>query len=290
MSSEFAISVKNISKRFEMYANPKHRLYQMLSFGHRTFFKEFWALNGVTFDVKRGETLGILGRNGEGKSTLLQIIAGTLTATSGSVEVNGKPAALLELGAGFNPEFTGRENVYLSGIILGMTRSEMDQKFPEIEAFADIGEHIDQPVKTYSSGMYVRLAFAVQACIKPEVLIVDEALSVGDEKFQRKCFDYIESLRAQGCSIILVTHSTSTVEKFCQRAILLRKGRVEAIGSAKEIIDQYHALLYSDEKTYLRYLNNIAKNTNKSADAPVKKARTLSLPMRAQSRNKPKAT
>ena len=272
MSSEFAISVKNISKRFEMYANPKHRLYQMLSFGHRTFFKEFWALNGVTFDVKRGETLGILGRNGEGKSTLLQIIAGTLTATSGSVEVNGKLAALLELGAGFNPEFTGRENVYLSGIILGMTRSEMDQKFPEIEAFADIGEHIDQPVKTYSSGMYVRLAFAVQACIKPEVLIVDEALSVGDEKFQRKCFDYIESLRAQGCSIILVTHSTSTVEKFCQRAILLRKGRVEAIGSAKEIIDQYHALLYSDEKTYLRYLNNIAKNTNKSADAPVKES------------------
>lgn len=261
MSSEFAISVKNISKRFEMYANPKHRLYQMLSFGRRTFFKEFWALNGVSFDVKRGETLGILGRNGEGKSTLLQIIAGTLTATSGSVEVNGKLAALLELGAGFNPEFTGRENVYLSGIILGMTQAEMNDKFPEIEAFADIGEHIDQPVKTYSSGMYVRLAFAVQACIKPEVLIVDEALSVGDEKFQRKCFDYIETLRAQGCSIILVTHSTSTVEKFCQRAILLRKGRVEAIGTAKEIIDQYHALLYSDEKTYLRYLNNIAKNT-----------------------------
>lgn len=270
MSSEFAISVKNISKRFEMYANPKHRLYQMLSFGRRKFFKEFWALNGVSFDIKRGETLGILGRNGEGKSTLLQIIAGTLTATSGSIEVNGKLAALLELGAGFNPEFTGRENVYLSGIILGMTRGEMGQKFPEIEAFADIGEHIDQPVKTYSSGMYVRLAFAVQACIKPEILIIDEALSVGDEKFQRKCFDYIESLRAQGCSIILVTHSTSTVEKFCQRAILLRKGRVEAIGSAKEIIDQYHALLYSDEKTYLRYLNNIAKSTNKPADAPVK--------------------
>lgn len=270
MSSEFAISVKNISKRFEMYSNPKHRLYQMLSFGRRTFFKEFWALNGVSFDVKRGETLGILGRNGEGKSTLLQIIAGTLTPTSGEVEVNGKLAALLELGAGFNPEFTGRENVYLSGIILGMTHNEMEKKFPEIEAFADIGDHIDQPVKTYSSGMYVRLAFAVQACIKPEVLIIDEALSVGDEKFQRKCFDYIESLRAEGCSIILVTHSTSTVEKFCQRAILLRKGRVESIGTSKEIIDQYHALLYSDEKTYLRYLNSMAKNTSATADALTK--------------------
>ena len=267
MSSDYAISVKNISKCFEMYANPKHRLYQMLSFGRRKYFKEFWALNDVSFDVKRGETLGILGRNGNGKSTLLQIIAGTLAATSGSVSINGKLAALLELGAGFNPEYTGRENVYLSGIILGISRREMDEKFQEIESFADIGIHIDQPVKTYSSGMYVRLAFAVQACIKPEVLIIDEALSVGDEKFQRKCFDYIESLRSQGCSIILVTHSTSTVEKFCQRAILLKNGKVEAIGSAKEIIDQYHALLYSDDKAYLRYLNSIAKNTDKNIDS-----------------------
>jgi len=269
MSSDLAISVKNISKRYEMYANPKHRLYQMLSLGRRTFFKEFWALQNISFDVKRGETLGILGRNGGGKSTLLQIIAGTLNSTTGSVEVHGKLAALLELGAGFNPEFTGRENVYLSGVILGFTYEEMDQKFSEIESFADIGQHIDQPVKTYSSGMYVRLAFAVQACIKPDVLIVDEALSVGDEKFQRKCFDYIEALREQGCSIIIVTHSTSTVEKFCQRAILLKKGRLEAIGSAKEIIDQYHALLYSDEKTYLRYLNTISKKEEVEAQALV---------------------
>lgn len=266
MSFENAISIHNVSKCYEMYDNPKYRLYQMLSFGRRNFFKEFWALKNISFDVKRGETLGILGRNGSGKSTLLQIIAGTLNPTSGSVIVNGKLAALLELGAGFNPEFTGRENVYLSGTILGFTHSEMEKNFSEIEAFADIGAHIDQPIKTYSSGMYVRLAFAVQACIKPDVLIVDEALSVGDEKFQRKCFDYIESLRQNGCSIIIVTHSTSTVEKFCQRAVLINKGNLEAVGSAKEIIDQYHALLYSDEKTYLRYINNAHKENQSNVN------------------------
>ncbi|PSV19658.1 ABC transporter ATP-binding protein, partial [Photobacterium kishitanii] len=257
MSSNIAISVNNVSKRYEMYNAPHHRLLQMVSLGKKQYFKPFWALNNISFDIKKGETVGILGRNGSGKSTLLQIIAGTLTPTSGCVEVNGKLAALLELGSGFNPEFTGRENVYLNGAILGFTHGEMDAKFDEIVKFADIGEHIEQPVKTYSSGMYVRLAFAVQACIKPDILIVDEALSVGDEKFQRKCFDYIESLRKGGCSILIVTHSTATVEKFCQRAILIHKGDVQGIGEAKEIVDQYYALLYSDEKAYLRYLNNL---------------------------------
>lgn len=253
MSSEIAISVTGVSKRYEMYSEPQDRLLQFLSRGKRQYFKEFWALRDVTFSVKKGETIGILGRNGSGKSTLLQIIAGTLAPTSGEVRTSGVIAALLELGSGFSPEFTGRENIYLNGSILGFSKAEMDDRFHEIAAFADIGEHLDQPIKTYSSGMTVRLAFAVQACVSPQVLIVDEALSVGDEKFQRKCFDYIERLREGGCSILLVTHSTATVEKFCQRGILLHKGVVHGIGPAKEIVDQYHALLYSDEKAYIRY-------------------------------------
>lgn len=255
MSSEIVISVREVSKRYEMYSQPRDRLLQFFSFGRRQYFKEFWALRSVSFDVKKGETVGILGRNGSGKSTLLQIIAGTLAPTSGVVHKSGVLAALLELGSGFNPEFTGRENVYLNGSILGFSAEEMDARFDDIAAFADIGEHLDQQVKTYSSGMTVRLAFAVQACVSPQILIVDEALSVGDEKFQRKCFDYIERLREGGCSILLVTHSTATVEKFCQRGVLLHKGVVHGIGPAKEIVDQYHALLYSDEKAYIRYLH-----------------------------------
>ncbi|MFT3761089.1 MAG: ABC transporter ATP-binding protein [Pseudoxanthomonas sp.] len=256
MSSDVAISIANVSKCFEMYDKPRDRLKQFFAPSGRKYYKEFWALNNVSFDVGRGETIGILGRNGSGKSTLLQIIAGTLAPTAGEVQVNGLLAALLELGSGFNPEFTGRENVYLNGAVLGFTRERMEEKFADIEAFADIGEHMDQPVRTYSSGMYVRLAFAVQACVEPQLLIVDEALSVGDEKFQRKCFDYIEGLRARGCAILIVTHATATVEKFCQRAVLLHKGRMHGIGDAKTIIDQYHALLYSDEKAYLRFINS----------------------------------
>ncbi len=255
MSSEIAIAVNGLSKRYEMYSQPRDRLFQFFSLGRRQYFKEFWALRDVDFTVNKGEAIGILGRNGSGKSTLLQIIAGTLAPTSGEVKTSGVLAALLELGSGFNPEFTGRENVYLNGSILGFSKAQMDQRFDTIASFADIGEHLDQPIKTYSSGMAVRLAFAVQACVSPQVLIVDEALSVGDEKFQRKCFDYIGRLREGGCSILLVTHSTATVEKFCQRGILLHKGVVHGIGPAKEIVDQYHALLYSDERAYLRYQN-----------------------------------
>jgi len=253
MSSEVAISVNNISKKYEMYTQPRDRLLQFFSLGRRQYFKEFWALRNISFTVNKGETVGILGRNGSGKSTLLQIIAGTLVPTIGEVHTHGVLAALLELGSGFNPEFSGRENIYLNGAILGFSKEEMDARFDEITSFADIGEHLDQPVKTYSSGMAVRLAFAVQACVSPQILIVDEALAVGDEKFQRKCFDYIERLRSEGCSILLVTHSTATVEKFCQRGILIHKGEMHGIGPAKEIVDQYHALIYSDEKAYLRY-------------------------------------
>lgn len=255
MSSEPAVEVRGLSKRYEMYASPQDRLRQFLSFGKRTYYQEFWALRDVSFRVEPGETFGILGRNGSGKSTLLQIVAGTLSPTLGEVSTQGLLTALLELGAGFNLEFTGRENVYLSGSLLGFKREEIDALFDTIAGFADIGPHLDQPVKTYSSGMYVRLAFAVQACVDPQILIVDEALSVGDEKFQRKCFEHIEKLRANGCAILLVTHSTHTVEKFCRRAALLHQGSLHGVGSAKDIVDQYHALLYSDEKAYLRFLN-----------------------------------
>ena len=174
-------------------------------------FKEFWALRDVSFSINRGETVGIIGRNGAGKSTLLQMICGTLTPTVGDIEVNGRVAALLELGAGFNPEFSGRDNVYLNGSVLGLSKSEIDKKFQEILDFADIGDFIDQPVKTYSSGMYVRLAFAVQACIDPEILIVDEALAVGDIGFQYKCFKRMEMLKQKGTTIIMVTHSTGSI-------------------------------------------------------------------------------
>lgn len=264
--SNVAIRVSNIAKCYELYDKPHQRLLQLFAGNRRRYFKEFWALNDISFAVHKGETLGIMGRNGGGKSTLLQIIAGTLTATRGQVVVNGRLAALLELGAGFNPEFSGRENVYLNGAILGFSRAEMAARFADIEAFADIGDHIDQAVKTYSSGMYVRLAFAVQACVEPDVLIVDEALSVGDEKFQRKCFDYIDALRQRGCAILIVTHSTATVEKFCQRAVLLHKGQMHGVGPAKEMVDQYHALLYSDEQTYLRYLNATAGEAETGSD------------------------
>lgn len=265
MSFEPAISIRNISKCFEMYDTPRDRLRQFFAPRGRKYYREFWALNDISFDVAAGETVGILGRNGGGKSTLLQIIAGTLTPTHGEVRVNGLLAALLELGSGFNPDFTGRENVFLNGAVLGFSRERMEEKFAEIEVFADIGEHMEQPVRTYSSGMYVRLAFAVQACVDPQVLIVDEALSVGDEKFQRKCYDYIEGLRARGCAILIVTHATSTVEKFCQRAVLLHKGRLHGIGEANAIIDQYHALLYSDEKAYLRYVNSEAAEASEAS-------------------------
>ncbi len=256
MSSEPSIVVNGLTKCYQIYARPGDRLKQMIMprirriTGHspRQYYSEFWALKGVSFSIEKGESVGILGRNGSGKSTLLQIVAGTLSPTAGEVVANGRLTALLELGSGFNPEFSGRDNVYLNGAILGLTKEEIDDRFEEIARFADIGEHIERPVKTYSSGMVVRLAFAVQACVDPQILIVDEALSVGDEKFQRKCFEHIEGLRAKGCSILLVTHSTATVEKFCQRGILLHQGEVRTIGAAKDVVDEYHALLYAEER------------------------------------------
>ncbi|MGL5100742.1 MAG: ABC transporter ATP-binding protein [Fusobacteriaceae bacterium] len=211
----------------------------MLWRGSRQYYKVFSALNNVSFDVNKGDSVGILGHNGAGKSTLLQLLTGTLTPTSGKIYANGRIAALLELGAGFNPEFTGKENVYMNATILGLSKKEIDKKYEDILAFADIGDFIHRPVKTYSSGMYVRLAFSVAVHIDPEILIIDEALAVGDIRFQMKCLQHMESLKAKGTTILFVSHSPEQVKRFCNKAIWLEAGEIKAIGSSSEICDQY---------------------------------------------------
>lgn len=243
--SETAISVRNLSKRFEIYATPRDRLLQMVARNGKQYFREFWALRNVSFEIRRGETVGVVGRNGSGKSTLLQLICGTLNPTDGSVHTFGRIAALLELGSGFNPEFTGRENVYMNAGVLGLDKAEIDARFDEIVEFADIGDFIEQPVKTYSSGMLVRLAFAVAINVDPEILIVDEALSVGDELFQRKCFSRIEAIRAKGATILFVSHAGSTVVELCDHAILMDAGEMLAAGTPKHIVGRYQKLLYA---------------------------------------------
>ena len=246
-SDDIVLSVRNVSKCFEIYEKPVHRLYQTLCAGRKKFYREFWALKDISFDVRKGECVGIIGRNGAGKSTLLQIITGTLAATAGTVELKGRVAALLELGSGFNPEFTGRENVYMNGAILGLTRKEIDERFDDIVAFADIGDFIDQPVKTYSSGMMVRLAFAVNVFVDPEVLIVDEALAVGDAAFQRKCFMRMDALRQKGVTLILVTHDTGTVKSRCDRAIYLKDHVVKRNGPAEDVVAEYMRDMFPSE-------------------------------------------
>lgn len=249
MSCEVSIEVAKVGKVFPVYEKPHHRLLQMLSprSRRRRWYREFRALDDVSFQVHRGETVGIIGRNGSGKSTLLQIICGTLAASSGTVRTHGRIAALLELGAGFNLEFTGRENVYLNGTLLGLSREQVHARFDAIAAFAGIGEFIDQPVKNYSSGMFVRLAFAVAIHVEPDILIVDEALSVGDEAFQRKCFARIERLRDEGATIIFVSHSAGTVLELCSRAILLDRGDLLATGRPKEVVGLYQKMLFAPE-------------------------------------------
>jgi lipopolysaccharide transport system ATP-binding protein len=234
-----AIVVRNVSKLYRVYDQPQDRLKQLLWRGYRSYGRDFWALRDISFEVRRGEMVGIIGRNGSGKSTLLQIIAGTLAPTTGEVGVGGRVAALLELGSGFNPEFTGRENVMLNGTLLGLSREEVLRRFDEIVAFAEIGPFLDQPVKTYSSGMLVRLAFAVQACLDPEVLIVDEALAVGDVFFQQKCYRRLEALRERGTSILFVSHNLADVRQFCQRAVVLSEGRAVFQGSSADAVAHY---------------------------------------------------
>lgn len=262
MSSEPAIQVDAVSKCYAIYAKPIDRLIQASypklarlagQFGagdaaamlrEKRRFNEFWALRDVSFSIQRGETVGIVGRNGSGKSTLLQLIAGTLSPTSGIVEANGRIAALLELGSGFNPDFTGIENIRLNAALLGLTPKEIDARMDSILAFADIGDFVHRPVKTYSSGMGVRLAFAVQAQVDPDILIVDEALAVGDARFQAKCFARLDTLKQSGTSILFVSHSTEQIVSHCDRAILLNDGVVQQIGSPKDVVHTYLDLLF----------------------------------------------
>jgi len=238
------IEINRVSKVFKLYSRQRDRLREIFSpFAKTIRHHPFNALQNVSFSIEQGDTIGIIGRNGSGKSTLLQIICSILQPTSGSVKVDGRISALLELGAGFNPDFSGRENVYLNGSILGISTEEMDECFAAIEAFADIGEFIEQPVKKYSSGMYVRLAFAVAINVNPDILIVDEALSVGDTAFQAKCFAKFKEFQEKGVTIIFVTHSMDLITRYCKNALLLDKGRLVKIGSAKEVVDEYNRMV-----------------------------------------------
>ena len=245
MSSEIAIKVDHLSKCYHIYDKPSDRLLQMFTRSRKQYYREFWALKDVSFEIKKGETVGIIGRNGSGKSTLLQMICGTLNPTIGSIQTHGRIAALLELGSGFNPEFTGRENVYMNASVLGLTNQEIDSRFDDIVAFADIGEFIGQPVKTYSSGMAVRLAFAVQAVVEPDIFVVDEALAVGDEKFQRKCFARLEDLKSRGSSILFVSHSPESIIELCDKTLLLDHGSRLMFSSAHNAIRAYQKLIYA---------------------------------------------
>jgi ABC-type polysaccharide/polyol phosphate transport system ATPase subunit len=246
--SETAIRVQNLSKCYQIYDTPRDRLKQFVlprlrgiaGKVRKQYFREFWALKDILFEVKKGETLGIIGRNGAGKSTLLQILCGTLTPSSGSVEINGRVAALLELGAGFNPEFTGRENVYMNASVLGLFKEEIDTHFDSIIAFADIGDFINQPVKTYSSGMFVRLAFAIAIHVEPNILIIDEALSVGDIAFQNKCVLKIRELRDKGTTLLFVTHDLSTLQLICDRVMWLHHGEIVMIGDPVIVSQEYY--------------------------------------------------
>lgn len=240
-AGEVVIAVQGVGKTFRLYNRPQDRLLQ--HFTRRTLYREFRALEDISFELRRGETVGIIGRNGSGKSTLLQMICGTLTPTRGGITVHGRVAALLELGAGFNPEFTGRENVYLNASILGLTQAQIEARLDDIFAFAEIGDFIDQPVKTYSSGMYVRLAFAVIAHVDADILVIDEALAVGDALFTQKCMRFLRKFRETG-TILFVSHDSQAVTNLCQRAVWLRDGRIERQGAAKDVCESYLAWLF----------------------------------------------
>ncbi len=246
--NDIAINVKNLTKVYPLYNKPIDRLKEALNPFKKTYHHDFYALDNVSFKIKKGETVGIIGRNGAGKSTLLKMITGVLTPTSGEVEVNGKIASLLELGAGFNPEMTGMENIYLNGTIMGFTYEEMDSKVDVILEFADIGEFIHQPTKMYSSGMFARLAFAVAINVEPEILIVDEALSVGDIKFQLKCVNKFKELQEKGITILFVSHDVFTVRSFCNKAIWLFRGKLEEQGDVTEVTAHYNEFMYKDDE------------------------------------------
>lgn len=242
------IVVRDLGKRYDIYDRPQDRLWQALWRGRRRFHREFWALRDLSLAIRPGEAWGLIGRNGSGKSTLLQLIAGTLEPSSGEVTVSGRVSALLELGSGFNPDFTGRENIYLNAAVLGLTRADIDRRLEEILAFADIGDFIDQPLRVYSSGMTMRLAFAVAVCVEPEILIVDEALAVGDAGFQFKCLARIRRMLENGMTLLFVSHDLAMVKTFCQHAVYLRAGRAECIGTPDDAGEAYLRDLRNEQR------------------------------------------
>ena len=272
-----AIKVQNLSKRYRIYDSPWQKLRDALGFGSPKTDREFWALDDIHFEIEPGQTLGIIGQNGSGKSTLLQILAGILFQTRGTCAVDGRISALLELGSGFNPEFTGRENVFMNGAILGLDTRRMEQRFDAIAAFAEIGNFMNQPVKTYSSGMFMRLAFAVAVHVDPDILLVDEALSVGDLIFQHRCMHRMNSLRNSGKTIVLVTHDLDAVTKFCDRALLLDGGRLLEDGRAEIVVQKYRALMFERERRKGGFENGEAAGSNAEnvslAEMPI--ARTI---------------
>ena len=247
MSEKKVLQVKNLTKMYKLYNKPSDRLKDALGLGRKKRYREHYALHNISFDIAEGECVGIIGVNGAGKSTILKILTGVLTPTEGTVEVNGRISALLELGAGFNMEYSGLENVYLNGTMIGFDKEEIDRRLQDILDFADIGDYIHQPVKTYSSGMFVRLAFAIAINIDPEILIVDEALSVGDVFFQAKCFRKFEEFKQQGKTILFVSHDLSSISKYCDRVLLLNKGRLLDEGSPKAMVDLYKQVLVKQD-------------------------------------------
>ncbi|SJL83539.1 ABC transporter ATP-binding protein [Vibrio palustris] len=254
MYSDIVLKVDSVSKHFDLFDTQKDKLKKLareLLNKKNTSNKVYQALNDISFEARKGEAIGVLGKNGAGKSTLLQLICGTLTPTKGNINVVGRLAALLELGAGFNPEFTGRENIFINSAILGLNRNEIKEKFDDIVKFADIGDFLDQPVKHYSSGMFMRLAFSVASSVEPDILIVDEALAVGDARFQAKCFRRLEKLREKGTTILLVTHSTEQITRHCSKALLIDRGHMVAFGEANKVCNQYLELLFGKTTTNL---------------------------------------
>ena len=279
MSSEPAIQVRQLGKSYQIYSRPGDRLKQFLWRGRRHFHREFWALRDVSFDVAPGATVGIIGRNGSGKSTLLQLVCGTLTPTTGSVRITGRVAALLELGAGFNPEFTGRENVFLYGAVLGLSEAELRDRFDRIIAFADIGAFIDMPVKTYSSGMFVRLAFSVAINVDPDVLIIDESLSVGDARFQQRCMAKLRQLQERGVSVLFVSHDAEALKRLCQHVIVLHDGEVVNAGDPLTMANWYLALSTFDfDLTRLREMQEAQAS---EAEAPPPAGQAVEAPAAA---------
>ncbi len=266
-SHDISISVRNLSKKYRLFNSPEERFKEALHPFKKKYHREFWALKDINFDVPKGETVGIIGRNGSGKSTLLQIMCSVLKPTAGSVTVNGRISALLELGAGFNPELTGRQNVILNGIVQGFSKGEMNAKIPKIQEFADIGEFFDQPVKIYSSGMFVRLAFASAINVDPDILIVDEALAVGDAKFQHKCYNKFLEFQKAGNTIVFVTHDMNAITRHCDHAILLENGAMLENGKPKDAVNRYFEILTMD---------NQSEKTGAAAEASESRATSLS--------------